>query len=167
MAKHSTSKKKETSVRTQPLENPRLNYFFMKEEPVSDAAIERYADMMLEWAKNDPDALKVSQFFGIHDIPTSTFYDWKDRNPYLAKCYEQVKIHIGNRRFMDIYRGKADRYVATHGLRDYCDEWKRNEDRREAVKKESQTAGSGSVTVVMQPVDNSDLVPKHEIEGTD
>lgn len=43
--------------------------FGMKDKPVTEAFLERFSNELITWAKNDPKALKVTQFHLDKNIP--------------------------------------------------------------------------------------------------
>lgn len=59
----------------------------------------RYAKEMTDWAKDDPEAIALTQFVSKHlGVAMSTFYKWTEQSEDLARALGLAKVYIAARR---------------------------------------------------------------------
>ena len=92
--------KKELSIPTLASFNPpnaAIGYL-RPNELFSDSTVEELGIQLILWAETDKNALKLSQFATIKRIAFSTLFSFVERNENFARCYEEAKRIIGDRR---------------------------------------------------------------------
>ena len=75
-----------------------LDCFTFKLKPVTEQFIERLAKELFDWAKNDKNALRVSDFCWNKGIPEKTYYKWIKEHEVLQLAHEAAIHFIGSRR---------------------------------------------------------------------
>lgn len=134
--------------------------FFLKEKPVSEAFIERLAQEMIDWSKED-DALRITQFFNKRGIPNPMLYRWMEKYPFFKQAHEYVMAVIADRRDVGAITRKYDGNYIDKSLGMYDPEYRKYMEWKASLtnkEKESQ----GTVVVQMMPSPTSDVVPERK-----
>ncbi len=127
-------------------------------KPMNAVGIDRLADDIVDWARNDVDALILSEFYLAKGIHGQTWYAWCKRFPRLQLAHDCAKQLIGIRREKGALKGKYNMPMVMWSMPMYDKEWEAETIRRAALK-DGDKEGKSSVTVIMNPIPNSDLVP--------
>lgn len=130
--------------------------------PVTVEYIEQVALELIEWAKDDCRALKISQFFTRQGISTTTVKKWRDKSPVFDEAYVYAKQIIGDRRETGAIENEYDSGMIRSSMPIYDDEWKMNEEWRSKLK--DQSGQMGNVKVVIEQCPSSDKVPSRDDE---
>lgn len=75
---------------------------------MTEAGIERFALDMVNWARDDEEALILMEFPLSMGICRSVFYKWRDKSPVLTRAIEDAKLFIAHRREKGTYTKKYD-----------------------------------------------------------
>lgn len=76
--------------------------------PYNDAALERLANEIYEWASKDEDALVLEEFYLKRGISCSTWIRFKERSPALKEAHNHALRLIGIRREKGAIKSKMD-----------------------------------------------------------
>jgi len=128
-------------------------------KPMNEAGINRLADEVTDWARNNVDALKLSQFYLHKGISRKVWFEWCDRWPRLQQATDAAKEMIGNRREIGALKHELNYGPVSFTMPFYDPEWKDESVRRAALKDVNSEAKS-SISVTMYPIPNSNLVPE-------
>ncbi len=128
-------------------------------KPMNEAGINRLAEEVTDWARNDVEAFKISQFYLHKGISRKVWLQWCDRYPRLQQANESAKELIGNRREIGALKHELNYGPIGFTMPFYDAEWKDETVRRAALKEGSSEARS-TVVVTMNPIPNSLLVPE-------
>jgi hypothetical protein len=116
-----------------------LDCFTFKYKPVTEAFIDRISNELLNWAQNDNDALKLTEFFNKKRIPKSTWEAW-NRYPIFKAARALAVEALGNRREKGAITRKYDATTINVMMPLYDSDWKENVEWRAKLKSESETA---------------------------
>ncbi len=58
----------------------------------------RFADELTKWAKEDENAIALTQYVAKLGVAMSTFYGWLEKSPELKRAVAIAKVHIAARR---------------------------------------------------------------------
>lgn len=137
------SKEKETKSRPPRQHSKVIDYykdiFSFKEVPIPMQYIERLAQDLVAWARDDKDALKISQFYLERGIHRSTFYKWKDTYEILGRAFTAAKEYIGNRRELGalvIKDRKYDPSIIMKSQSFYDEDWKNTVEWEASLRKQ-------------------------------
>ena len=126
--------------------------------PMNENGFERLAIEIVQWASNDDEALKITQFMFVRGINDRVWRQWCEKSPRLKEATELAKRIIGNRREVGALKNKLNTSVVAFTMPFYDDEWKDETIRRAALKEGSSGDGKDSITVVLNPIPNSEIV---------
>lgn len=134
--------------------------FTMREMPVSEALIDRVFQEAYEAVIVKGTVLKLSQYFRKLGIPWVTVKRWREKFPWVEEKYQELLQGVGDNREVGGLTKKLDAGMVQFSMPMYDPDWKQNVEWRSKLKAENDQ--QGSVTVVMQPIEKSDLVPDKE-----
>ncbi len=126
---------------------------------MNENGINRLCDEVTDWARNDVDAFKLSQFYLHKGISRKVWLDWCNRWPRLQEATESAKELIGNRREIGAIKHELNYGPIGYTMPIYDADWKDETTRRAALKDVNSEAKS-SISVTMYPIPNSPLVPE-------
>ena len=121
----------------------------MRMRPVSDAFIEKLAIDMLNWVKTTKKKTFPS-FLEERGICYSTFRNWKERVPKLARAHEHVLEILGARREEGGLERKYDPNMVIKSMPIYSHDWRKLEEDRDARRKVDTSKANGPITIVMK-----------------
>ncbi len=127
-------------------------------KPMSENGINRLADEVVDWARNDVDAYKLSQFYLHKGISSKTWENWCKKYQRLNDASEAAKQLIGNRREIGALKHELNYGPVNFTMPFYDPEWKAETERRASLKEANSEARS-SISVTMNAIPNSPLVP--------
>lgn len=163
-AKHSSVVEKSATNNNKPT-TPFFDYldtFTFKMKPISIPAIERLAMELSNWAINNEEAIKLSQFYLKKGINPADFFRWMEWCPELKLAHDLALTALGNRRELAGLTKKFDSGMVSFTMPFYDEQWRKNIEWRSHLKsKEAEQAGSnGPQIVVLERYPDSELVPK-------
>ena len=132
-------------------------------KPMSENGINRLADEVVDWARNDVDAYKLSQFYLHKGISSKTWENWCKKFDRLNEANEAAKQLIGNRREIGALKHQLNYGPVNFTMPFYDPEWKAETERRASLKEGSGESKS-TVLVTMTPIPNSPLVPERKTD---
>lgn len=132
-------------------------------KPMNSVGIERLSREVVNWAFNDGEALKLSQFLHKMGINERTWRRWCAEFPELKEASQTAKSMIGDRREIGALKHEYNFGVVAYTMPFYDSEWK-DETVRRASLKEGLGGGDGKVTfqIVTDKIPNSPLVPERK-----
>jgi len=147
----STPKKVDNALYEEHLD---INTF--KRTPISCTSIKKLASELVQWARNDPDALIIKQFYVKHGLCGTTIKLWCEKYPEWAKAIKIAKMAIGTRRELGAMKREFSEGMVKNSLPFYGDSWNVDEDykkleewRAELRKAIAEAKGTGEVHVHM------------------
>ena len=147
------------NLRSKCRTNFKLVYEPLKAYKGTEEYLRDVADELKYWALTDPNALDLTQFLIAHEIPKTTFFDWKNRSPYLKETLELVKNKLAWNRELALAEGylHPSTVIATRHL--YDEQYSSEEDRRATLiaKAKAEATKPADVNIYMQ-----DLVAQDE-----
>lgn len=123
-----------------------LDCFTFSYVPVTEAFINRISKELLDWAQNDPEALKMSEFFNKKRIPRNTWDAWS-RYPTFKAARALAVEALGNRREKGAIAKKFDPTTINFMMPMYDAEWKAQVEWRAKLKAESEQVQVPQVVV--------------------
>jgi len=104
------------------------HYHRLQPDIVTDKFLEIVSNNLLEWARNDKDALILSEFYVELGVSGQTIRAWKKRNPSFAKAVTLAKMAISVRRQKGMLRKELAERPVWRSLPLYSESWKDGED---------------------------------------
>jgi hypothetical protein len=145
-----------------------LNIFSQEMCPMNHEGIQRLATEIIEWAQNDDEALKVSQFFLKKGIGQTTWVTWCSTFPSLQEAHNNARTIIGNRREIGALKKKYDSGIVATSMAHYDKEWREAAEWRASLReKHRQESTSGPQIVIMEKIPTCDLVPERKNDRSD
>lgn len=133
-----------------------------QDKPVTESFIQRLGENMVKWAREDKDALKVSQFWLLQGISSRDFYNWCEKYPHLKTSHEIAVELIGNRREICAIKKQYDAGMIHNSMPLYDKQWKELYAWKAKVKSELEAKDAGPQIVVIERVPSSDVVPERK-----
>lgn len=131
-------------------------------KPINEVGIERLAEEIVCWARDDEEALKVTQFIFKKGISRAQWSKWCAKNPSLLEAHNTAKEIIGNRREIGALNRKFDPGTVNYTMPFYDSEWKAGLEWRASLKEKKDDTASGPQIVVMDRIPDSPLVPARD-----
>jgi hypothetical protein len=121
-----------------------------KMTPISNATKDALAAELYDWALNDENAFKLSQFYTERGISYNDFSRWLTQHERLKQAHDAAKILIGNRREIGALKNKLNAGVVVPSMPKYDKDWKDLAEWRASMKAEAQSDGNNTVKVVIE-----------------
>jgi hypothetical protein len=128
-----------------------VNFYTQKRYPISDQIVAKMAEDLVNWAKNDQNAFKLSQFYLDRGIPHSTFKHLLKNRPVLKQAYEAARLIIGNRREIGALKNTYNATVIMRRQHAYDVDWKDDEVWRAELKAKAQDEGKPTAINLIYP----------------
>lgn len=112
-----------------------LDCFTFKMKPITQGFIDRISQELIQWAQNDPDAIKLSQFYTKKRIPRHSFYGWV-KYPIFKDAKELTLEIIGARRELNTLKREYDASTNNQMMHIYDPEWKEHREYQDLKEKE-------------------------------
>lgn len=96
----------------------------LKTKPASREWLEGLALRLMDWAINNDDALKITQFSLNEKIYHNDLVRWKEKHDFIAKAYSVAMLAIGNRRENGGIKKKYDSGMVSYTMAHYDKDWK-------------------------------------------
>jgi hypothetical protein len=113
-------------------------------------SIEAMARELVDWARDNEDALKLSQYYVLKGIRQQDFHELRTQFPNLDDACKAALMLIGNRREVMALRGKLDASMVRFMMPHYDEVWKKTEEWRAELKNKQEQ--SLSITVIKAPL---------------
>jgi hypothetical protein len=133
--------------------------------PMSERGIERIATELIDWATNNEDALKMTQFYTKHGLNSHTIDRWCERVPFFREAIEHAKKIIGDRREIGALKKKYSESIVSASMAFYDPEWKALLEWRAKLARNEEDS-SGVKFVVLEKFPDSPLVAEKKKETT-
>jgi len=136
-----------------------LDMFTMRKRPINIKYIEKFANDMVHWALNDPDAFKLAQYYRIRGVGGDDMERWTERYPDLKKANSYVLGILGDKREMGGLKKDYDSGMVRTMMPRYDKDWRSIEKWRSLLREQESKAAGGTKFVVMDKFPDSDQVP--------
>jgi hypothetical protein len=164
MKKNSTPEVSKTKKRTSKsrIKKSPPSFDFWRQWGRLDAALEKLADTLITWIKEETDEYSVEAFLTAHNIPRTRYYEYVRKNKRLKEAHEFALMALGARREKGALKNKLNAQTANFMMPHYDPNWKAMVEWRKEVSKpeEHATSAATQVIVKMEPFPPSDLVPE-------
>ena len=136
-----------------------LYSFMMK--PVSETFVDKLAEDLIAWARDDKDALILSQFFYIKGIGYDMVQKWSHKHEKLAMAFSEAKRLIGNRREVGAVKKHFEPGMVKTSMRMYHKEWEDIEKARAELKQQQdELTSKRNIQWVLEKYPETSIVPK-------
>lgn len=134
--------------------------FSLRVRPVDIAYLEQFADEWVQWATENDDALKITQFYNAKRIHNSTVDGWIKRCKKLEQAKELVLQIIGARRECGAINKKYDPALIKYTMPMYDKECKDLEEWRAGLAAKINAAGGRPFEIIeVNAIDSCPEVP--------
>lgn len=122
-----------------------IDIYTFKTMPVTERWAVKISEDLVNWAKKNEDAFKLTQFCEERGIPYSTFKTLVNKFPCMKIARDAAVMIIGNRREIGGLKNKLNTTMVMSQMAKYDDEWWSLEQRRAKLKAESQPKSDENV----------------------
>lgn len=127
-----------------------LNTLSLQMEPSNNAHKERLAIKLITWAKEDPDAFCLEQFWNLVGISDDTFYRWCKKSEKLEAAHKFALLELGiKRERISIEKNLNINHVTAFVLPHYHKRW--NEEIKWRASLKNTGEGESGVQTVEIP----------------
>lgn len=103
-------------------------------KPITQAFVDRFSSELIDWAKNDPKALRIQDFHWNKGIEDKTYYRWCEKHETLAAAHRLALNYIGSRREIGALERKYSEAMVIRTLHNYDPTWELNKQRDKQEK---------------------------------
>ncbi len=157
---HNNTKK---TQKPSPFYDQYRDLFTLKMKPIPEIFIEKIAVELIDWAKNNKDALVLRDFFHEKGIPVSSYKQWAQRNEVLRQAVEEAKYLIGSRREKGAIKRQYDVNMIRSSLFIYDPEWKEVEEYQAELRHKIEESNK-EIQWVINQFPETTIVPKKKKE---
>lgn len=131
--------------------------FTFKIQPMTEAGIDRICKELVDWAKNNKDALRIQDFHISKGINDSTYCKWKHRHENLKIAHETAMNYLAARREVGALNRKYSESMVIKMQHMYDPKWEEVRQREKqdkidiaiAVKKATMEMGESKPQVIV------------------
>lgn len=129
----------------------------MKEVPVSEYTLERFAQILREHFQ-DPDNRSFAHFLDEYGVPSTTFRKWLDKSPALHQEYELAKDKVGMQCLLDAAERKYDKDIGKFLATLHSKQIKEHNEYLNSINNKNESSSNQRITLEMPKLveDNSD-----------
>lgn len=135
--------------------------------PINNLFLETLAKDLIEWALNNDDALRISQFYGSKHMTRDDFMRLMNKNETLREAYDFAIETLGQRREIGWIKGDYEGSAISATLAHYCSVAKEQAEYKAALRQKAEVDRGGNITVVLPPIPDSPLVPAKKTKEID
>lgn len=132
-----------------------LNMHTFKNTPISIDWLERLAKELIDWARNDKTALKLTRFYTNKGIASDTVARWRKRSKAFDKAHRFAKGIIGDRREDGGLTKKLDSSIVQKTMAMYDSGWKELEIWRSELRRLEQEQEATTFNIKMNAIKES------------
>lgn len=133
-----------------------------KTTPVTEAWLEALAKDLYTWAKDDSNALKMSQFYTSRGISNSTVLKWMKVSEKLREAHDMALQIIGDRREVGAIYNKLNASMIAPMMAHYDSNWKDIAEWRARLRGEAE-AKSGKTIIVVPSLEEAERPTPEEV----
>ncbi len=119
-----------------------------KKTPVTDAWKDKLAEELYNWAKDDPEAFKMTQFYLHRGISSTDFMRWVETHEKLKIAHDAALQMIGDRREIGAAKNKLNTAIVLSSMPRYDKGWKELSEWRAALKAQHDPEQGPTIVVV-------------------
>lgn len=128
-------------------------------KPYTERFLDELCVKLVDWAANDEDALKISQFRLKEGFALETYQQWMEKYPKLRRAHSQALELIGNRREILGLKKRLDSGLVSTSMPLYDSSWRELHAWKSKLRSE-ENINTGPQIVVIEKFPNSDVVPE-------
>jgi len=121
----------------------------LREKPVSDDVLERWGLELLQWAINEPKAIKMSQWLTLKGLDSKTLWRFCERNDKLKAAYNRALAILGDRREAGGLERKYDSGITIFMMPHYDPDWKAMVEWKAKMAKIDEQQNGGTKVVIV------------------
>jgi len=136
-----------------------------KMTPITEAWLDALAQDLYTWARDDDNALKLTQFYTTRGIANATMMKWIEVSPKLKAAHAAALQMIGDRRELGVIHRKYDSAMIAPMMYYYDNAWKQNAQWREDLKAKAKANAEAAVATqaVFQVVKTIEMPSFNEV----
>lgn len=138
--------------------------FTLQMKPINPAFIERLAVEMLEWARTNPNALKIVTFFADKGISAQCYQNWLKKYDFFERAYRQALQLIGARREIGGLKKEYDSGIVRNTMHHFDDQYIKDEEWRAKLRTQASEQDNGTKIVVIERMPETDIVKRKKNE---
>jgi len=115
-------------------------------------------------AYNNEDCITLTDLYLDLGIPSKMYYQWVKDYEFFEQAHEQARSLIGRRREKNGLKRKFDAGMVSYTMPVYDQLWKEVLELRSSLKEKEKGATAQNITVLMDKVEDSPMVPSRSPE---
>lgn len=127
--------------------------------PRSDKFLDHLAKELIEWARDNEDALKLSQFWLKKQMDRGTFYQFLRRHKNLEKARDIALDYIGNRRELGAIQGKYPEKTVMPYMGMFDKDHKAFIKWKNDLRKEAEKSAEKQQVIIIEKAADTTIVP--------
>lgn len=140
--------------------------YLMKRSGMNEQKAISFANHQIQWTKENPKAITLEEFLIAENHNRALYFEWKKEYPVIQWGHQEQKKLFSARREL-LAKEKDAKFLSNTMIiysLDGPDSHKELEEMRQKAKQTAQGNSTGTIQVVMQPIENSPLVPPKDKE---
>jgi len=168
IAKQNANKKdlSRAEVPTSPWIEEYRDCFGWKMIPVTQLFLEKFSADLVNWARLDDNAYRVTQFLGDKGVPRDTFYDWCKKHPIMEAARKQAMMFLADRREIGALKKQLDPKMVMFTQHLYDPEWKQADKYHADLKTDEDKRDVSYTVIYNKPTVQPKELLKEEVDGT-
>jgi len=120
--------------------------FTLREQPISEAFVDRLSADLVEWATTNDDALVLTDFYSSRKINPGTYWNWEQKHPKLTEAKKIAMLIIGARREKGALKNQLNASMVISQQAKYDPSWWALEEKRANLKAKTMQKHDSDVT---------------------
>jgi hypothetical protein len=141
-----------------------LNFNTYEKGILTTLSIERLARELVEWARTNPEAIKINQFLEERGIHIRSWNRWCTKYEVLRDARDHAKMILGNRREHGVMTRKYEPTSTNFMMLNYDDDWVDTMKLKTGLTNKDGDSGGGPQIVVIEKYPDSPMVPTRVID---
>ena len=128
-----------------------VNMYTQKQMPIAITFLEKLAEELVNWIRNNPRVYKINQFLEEKGIDRTTFQRWMTRCPKLAAANSFTVMVLGNRRESGMIEKRFAEHSTMFSMPMYDEDWM-NMHKFHAELRKKEDDQKQSITIVIPDI---------------
>jgi hypothetical protein len=134
------------------------DFFTLKLTPAPISFLEKIAQQIVVWARDNDDALIIEQFCLEKGITEEVYYNWVAKYPFLSSAHNTAMMFLSHKREIGGLKRKYDPGMVMRTMPIYSNKWKQLAEWQSKLNSDDKT--QGKIEVIINAIPDSKIVPE-------